>query len=621
MKSSISPLKRHILKQLLVAALLVFVLLVAAFVFTYRSQLIGERSRASLGFNLLLQVALENAMLKRDIPGLAEIVLRMGHQPGIQNVMILNHAGEVRFSALSSLMGLRMPELVPQSGSDPVTDFVVNESGVEVLRSINPVHNKLACAPCHGAVSEHPVNGIVVVEYAAHEIRQQAWQSALAFTLAGLVGFALMALVLWRSLSQRVLGPIALLRRASQAIESGQLSERSHLAGDDELGELGLRFDRMAAALEAQMEGMRNHETYQQEVLDGLPDAVRVIRVRDMSTTLVNQAFCQQIGREKSELVGCPCYTTSHHSAQRCPPTLVVCPLHELREVGDELKATHRHVRADGSVFPAEVHAMLIELGSGEMRERYIVESVRDLGQAVTISHEQRLSELGLLAAGIAHEIQNPLASVRLGIQGLSREARQRSVSQEQVVDYMTLIDQEIDNCIAVTRRLLLLARPPASMLQLVVVNETLSDTLRLLGFDAQTRGIEQRMEMPDEQLRVFADEAEVRMILLNLIQNAHHAMPDGGCLTAGLSRDGHEVVIEITDTGVGMTPELSAQIFDPFFSRRADGVMGTGLGLTIVKSVVGRMDGKVSLQSRPGEGSCFRVRLPLAEDTSERSE
>lgn len=616
MSLPISPLKRHILTRLLAAAVLMSLLLLAVFLFAYRSQLVGERSRASLGFNLLLQAALENAMLKRDVPGLSEIVTRMGSQPGIRSVMILDPGGEVRFSSMPEAIGRRLPHLVPAVSAEPAADYVVTESGAEVLRSINPVRNKAPCAPCHGQALEHPVNGILVVDYAAEGIRAQAWQSALAFSVAGLGVLALIMLVLWRSLSLRVLEPVAALTRASKALEAGQLGVRAKLDGNDELAELGCRFDRMAAALEEQMTRVRAHETYLQEVLDGLADGMRVIRVQDMRTMLVNRAFCRQLGRSAEALVDRPCYVGSHAVAEPCVPTLVVCPLKALREVGDTLKATHRHVRADGSIFPAEVHATLVELGVPA--EQYIVELIRDLGEAASISHEQRLSELGLLAAGIAHEIHNPLASVRLGVQGLAREAREKRVSQEQVVDYMALIDQEIDNCIAVTRRLLLLARPPASSLQLVVANDALSDTLRLLEFDAHSHGIEQRLELPDESLRVLADEAEVRMILLNLVQNAHHAMPDGGLLTARLHRESSHAVIEIVDDGIGMEPEFAARIFDPFFSRRADGVAGTGLGLTIVKSIVARMHGEIGLVSTQGQGTCFRIRLPLAETSLE---
>jgi len=226
-----------------------------------------------------------------------------------------------------------------------------------------------------------------------------------------------------------------------------------------------------------------------------------------------------------------------------------------------------------------------------------------------------------LLAAGIAHEIHNPLGSVRLGVQGLAREIRETRITPEQIAEYMGLIDREIDNCIAVTRRLLLLARPPSASLQLVVLGEALSDTLRLLEFDAQSREIRQRIELPEGQLRVLADEAEIRMIFLNLVQNAHHAMPEGGTLTARVSDFDGQALIEIADTGIGIDPEHVARIFDPFFSRRADGVAGTGLGLTIVRNFVDRMGGEIRVESAPGGGTRFLIRLPLAENAWENGE
>ena len=610
----LSPLKRHILLRLVVAGGLLSALLLVVFLTAYRSQLVAERSRASLGFNLLLQAALENAMLKRDVPGLAGIVERMGQQPGIHGVMILNPAGDVRFASSPARLGRQLPALVPASDAPPSAHFVVADDGSDVLRSINAVRNQPPCAPCHGAASAHPVNGILVVDYDAGEIRAQALKSALALSLAGIATLMLIMAVLWRSLSRRVLEPVAKLARASAALEAGRLDERVHLAGGDELAELGARFNRMAIRLEAQMARVEAHRAYLQDILDGLPDGVRVIRADDGRVELANRAYCAQVGLPVEAVLGQPCHRSSHGRDERCVPTMVVCPLAELKATGDGLKTTHHHRRADGSAFPAEVHAMRVDVRDDNGMTACIVESVRDLGQAARVSHEQRLSELGLLAAGIAHEIHNPLGSVRLGVQGLTRDVREGRITPEQIVDYMRLIDQEIDNCIAVTRRLLLLARPPTNSLQLVVIDEALADTLRLLEFDARTRGITQALTLPAAPLRILADEAEVRMILLNLIQNAHHAMPHGGQLRASLSSADGQVEIVIADTGVGMPPETVARIFDPFFSRRADGVAGTGLGLTIVKNFVDRMGGGMAVDSVPGAGTRFTIRLPLAE-------
>jgi signal transduction histidine kinase len=616
-----SHLSHRLLRSVLLTAGGASLLLGMLFLGLYRQQLEHERAEASLHLNRMLQVTWENAMMKRDVDGLRDIVAKLGTLPGIRDVLILAPSGEVRFASDALKLGRRMPGVAQATtAGKPVSRFETLEAGGEVLRSINPVPNRAPCTPCHGPVAKNPVNGVLVIDYDAAPIRDSARQSAALFLLAGSAVLGLTLATLWLALRRHVIRPLADLDAAARALATGDLSVRAVVTRDDEIGRAADSLNRMAERLEAQMALVRVHEAWLQEILDGLPDGVRVIRVADKKVVLANRAFCQQTGRPLEEILDHPCHRSSHGRADPCAATLVICPLVELKEVGATLKANHHHQQAGGGQFPAEVSAVLVEIDRGNGGERYIVESVRDLGQAVRVSHEQRLSELGLLAAGIAHEIHNPLGSVRLGVQGLAREIREARITPEQIAEYMGLIDKEIDNCIAVTRRLLLLARPPSNSLQLVVLGEALTDTLRLLEFDAQGRKIQQQIEVPSTELRVLADEAEIRMIFLNLVQNAHHAMPQGGTLTARVSEDDGQALIEIADTGIGMEAEHVARIFDPFFSRRADGVAGTGLGLTIVKNFVERMAGEIRVESERGGGTRFLIRLPLAESAWEKA-
>lgn len=605
-----SSLKRDILTRLALVAAGASLLMLLAFLWAYQTRLQEERSNASLGFNLLLQAALENAMLKRDVPGLADIVAQLGVQPGIRGVMILNPAGEVRFSSLTELRGSRLTELAAgASATAPRAAFRVNEQGFEVLRSVNAVRNKAQCVACHGPVAANPVNGILVVDYDAAAIRHETWIGASAFTAAGVAVLLLILALLWHQLRRRVLEPVESLVAASREIEEGRLDRRVAIAGDDELAGLGYRFNRMAERLSEQMAQIRAHETYLQEVLDGLPDGVRVFRIEDKSIVLANRAYCEQLGQPREAVVGRACHDSSHGRRDPCIATLVACPLRECTADGDRLKATHRHQRSDGSLFPVEIHAARVAIDG----TAYIVESIRDLAAAARVSQEQRLSELGLLAAGVAHEIHNPLASIRLGVQGLSRDIREARHDPARILDYLGLIDGEIDNCIAVTRRLLLLSRAPLSSPQLIDIVVSIDDTLRLLDYDAMTRHIDQRLLRPDAPVLVLADDGELRMVLLNLLQNAHHAMPRGGQLTVRVAVEGNDAVIAVTDDGIGISPEILPQIFDPFFSCRGDGEPGTGLGLTIVKNIVERFGGRVVVASTPGQGACFSVHLPVS--------
>ena len=615
MHTKVRYLSHRLLRGVLLVAAGASLALGVLFLGLYRDQLLQERAEVSMQLNRMLQVTWENAMVKRDVEGLRDIVAKLGSLNGIRDVLILSPSGEVRFASDPEKMWLRMPEIAQKTTpGKPATSFETHASGNEVLRSINPVPNRAACTECHGPVAANPINGVLVIDYDAAPIRESAMRSAILLMLAGAAVIALTLLTLWFLLRRHVIAPLATLDAATRSLATGDLTVRAPSADNDEIGRAANSFNSMAERLSAQIALAEAQQQFLQTLLDGLPDGVRLIRVADKQVVLANNTFCQQVGQSATTILRQPCYRYSYGRDEPCVPTLMVCPLVELKEVGDNIKASHYLKRPDGSVFNAEIHAVLVELDDGQGRERYIVESVRDLGQISQISHEQRLSELGLLAAGIAHEIHNPLGSVRLGVQGLVRELHAGLVTQDQIIEYMRLIDQEIDKCIAVTRRMLLLSRPPVSSLQLVVVNEALTDTLMLLEFDAHTHGISQQIEVPEHPLRLLTDEADIRMILLNLIQNAHHAMDKGGTLVARLFADAGDAVIEISDSGVGIPPDTLARIFDPFFSRRADGVAGTGLGLTIVKNFVERMGGTIRVESTVGQGTQFNIRLPLAE-------
>jgi PAS domain S-box-containing protein len=617
MYSRIRRLSHLLLRGVLLVTGGASLLLGLLFLGLYRNQLVRERSELSLQLNRMLEVTWENAMLKRDIDGLREIVGKIGKLEGIRDVLLLSPSGEVRFASDPAKLGLRMPAIAGTATDGlPVSRFEQLESGSEVLRSINPVPNRTVCVPCHGEATGHPVNGLMIIDYDAAPIRDSAFRSAALLMLAGTAVLALTLSTLWLLLRRHVIAPLSGLETATRALTAGDLQVRANVVGDNEIGRAAAHFNAMAERLGQQIALAEARQRYLQYLLDSLPDGVRVIRAADMRVVLANRAFCQQLGLPLETLLGQPCYQHSHGLTSPCVPTLVHCPLAELQQVGDTLRANHHHQRQDGSLFHAEVHSTLVEIDADGPTERYVVESVRDLGQTARISHEQRMSELGMLAAGIAHEIHNPLASVRLGVQGLQREIHDQRAMPEQIADYMRLIDQEIDSCIAVTRRLLLLARPPNNSLQLVELGNVVVDTLRLLEFDAETRRVRQHYDLPETQLRVRADDAEVRMIFLNLFQNAHHAMPNGGTLTARITGSRGWANIDIADTGIGMPPEQVEYIFDPFYSRRADGVVGTGLGLTIVKEFVERMGGEISVESVLGKGSRFRIRLALAEET-----
>ncbi|WP_164513372.1 sensor histidine kinase [Thiosocius teredinicola] len=575
----------------------------------YRNELSNERADAAEQVNRLLQTSLENAMLKRDLDGLRTIISRLGQQQLVMQVFITNPTGEVRFANLPDMLGRSIPP--PTDVSAPSTHFIADAEGRDVLRSINPVANRSACTACHGLPSQHPINGILYVDYDAVPIRHKAQRTTLLLMGSGALIVLINLAGGWWFIHRFITSPVAQLSRASQALAQGDLSARTTLKGQDELSELGTTFNNMAGELQDKVTELRHQGEFLQALVDAIPDGVRVIG-DDYRVLLTNRAYRQQCGLVDEDGVGDLCYRITHQRSQPCPATLTTCPVAELRARNVPVKALHRHHDVDNSPLDVEIYAAAMTATIDTVPQTLVVESIRDLSKQIEYSQEQKLSELGKLATGIAHEIHNPLASVRLALDAMRENTGESEEDIREFKDYLKLVDREVDNCVNFTERLLRLGMPPSSEPDLVALKTIVDDTLSLVRWEAERLHIDLHTEVAPD-LRVLGSDSELRMVVLNLIQNAFHAMPDGGELNVTARAIDDAIELAFVDSGTGIAPEQLRLIFDPFYSRRGDGSHGTGLGLPISRAIVDHHHGDIRVASELGCGSTFTVRLPNA--------
>jgi two-component system sensor histidine kinase PilS (NtrC family) len=229
---------------------------------------------------------------------------------------------------------------------------------------------------------------------------------------------------------------------------------------------------------------------------------------------------------------------------------------------------------------------------------------------------QQRLAAVGEMAAGIAHEIRNPLASMAGSIQIL-RDELPLTAEQSQLMD---IVLRESDRLNDTIRSFLAFARPQRSAMSELDLRRSIADTARLLENNAEvTERHAVVVDLPSEPVRFRADEAQIRQIVWNLATNGLRAMPDGGTLRlavrSGQSAEGRaEVVIAVQDEGVGIAPEELDGIFQPF---RGAFARGTGLGLSIVHRIATDYGGDVRVASQKGKGTTFEVALPLVAGTA----
>jgi signal transduction histidine kinase len=222
----------------------------------------------------------------------------------------------------------------------------------------------------------------------------------------------------------------------------------------------------------------------------------------------------------------------------------------------------------------------------------------------------EKLSALGRLAAGVAHDVRNPLHSIGLTLQHLSETSRPASGGERQEFDRaLDVIRGEIRRLDRLVGNFLQFARSERREREPVNLAELLEDTERLVQKEAERRGVRIRLDIPPSPPPVRADEEAIRSAVLNLVLNALEAMPDGGTLGLALSRSPGEVTLEVSDTGQGIPEEDRERVFEFAYSTR-DG--GNGLGLAMVHhTVVEEHGGHIALDSRPGEGTRVRLTLP----------
>jgi len=225
----------------------------------------------------------------------------------------------------------------------------------------------------------------------------------------------------------------------------------------------------------------------------------------------------------------------------------------------------------------------------------------------------EKLAAIGEITAGVAHEINNPIAVM----QGNLEVIRQlMGAEAQQAQTEFRLIEQQMDRVSEIVTKLLQFAKPQeyAGYTEHYAVAGVISDTLPLVLHLLKKSTIE--VEREDRAIRpIMMNRTELQQVLVNLIVNAIHAMPDGGRLglrTFDSDMDGQDgVAIQISDTGTGMTPEVMRKVFDPFFSTKRR--EGTGLGLSISQMLTTRQGGKISVESEPGLGTTFTIWLPAA--------
>ena len=271
------------------------------------------------------------------------------------------------------------------------------------------------------------------------------------------------------------------------------------------------------------------------------------------------------------------------------------------REVADGQLEFHVNVNRRDEL--GELATNFNEMISGLKAKRELEEKLR---------HAEREAVIGRLTQSVAHEIRNPLNVINLSIDHVrSRYAPDDEIKRGQFTGILSSIKDELNRLNHLVNDLLNYGRPAQLTVQTLDVRDLLKETVTLVEPQAVEQGVDINVDMDGSPAEIRGDKERLKSCFSNIAINALQAMPSGGKLSAAVRKVNGFVEVSISDTGVGMTPDHREKIFEPYFSTKQTGF---GLGLAVTKKVVDEHKGSIDVESEPGQGTTFKVRLPIDE-------
>lgn len=375
--------------------------------------------------------------------------------------------------------------------------------------------------------------------------------------------------------------------------------------------------------------GLVQQHAYYQGIIESRHESILIID-RDFRIRDVNENLLRTTGRGRDALLGMPCHAVLHGRTSRCAENNGhLCPAAAVFKTGAQTSCVHRHARYDGKSVDVEVSAAPLRAKNGPVP--LVVVTIRDVTELNHLKalflQAQKMETVGRLAGGMAHDFNN-LMNVVIGYSEMllnkMPQDHPRRPALESILDAGERAAHLTSQLLAFSRKQVIEPRVWDPNLIIKNMEQLLR---RIIGEDVDLRVA----PVPDAG-RVKADLGMVEQVIMNLAVNARDAMPKGGTLTietANAALDeryarthpgaapGPYVMLAVSDTGLGMTPEVRRRIFEPFFTTKETG-KGTGLGLSTVYGIIKQHHGYIMAYSEPGLGTTFKIYLPRVDDEAE---
>jgi len=283
----------------------------------------------------------------------------------------------------------------------------------------------------------------------------------------------------------------------------------------------------------------------------------------------------------------------------------ILQPLHAMAATCHEISEGNLH---EIDVKPNANEVLILEMKFNEMVNSLKMKAEMERKLAQT----QRLSALGNLAAGVAHEIGNPLNGIKLMISHLKDISSKHQLDEASFDKYADSILSEVSRLDRIVKDFLTLAKERELSLCEFGLDRLLNETIDLIRKEARKRGMDIRTDIPAVSQKTLIDPQMLKGAILNILINAMEASDESGIIDVRLAESDGRIVINVEDSGKGIPKEIMARVFDPYFSTKST---GTGLGLPLTKTIIEKHDGEISLESKDGRGTVVTVIIPTGRE------
>jgi two-component system, NtrC family, sensor kinase len=342
-------------------------------------------------------------------------------------------------------------------------------------------------------------------------------------------------------------------------------------------------------------------------LFDSTPTSIYIVD-RKYTLIAINRARANIAKRQPNEVVGKTCYETLYQRSDPCPG----CRVSETLLTGNQTQRIERRWETDGNLQELEINTYPIHNETGQVVQTFLFEEdvTEKRRLEATLAQSEKLAAVGQLAAGVAHEINNPLTAIIANAQLLQHRP---SLDDEETQDMLDLIIRAGDRAAQVVRNLLDFARKEQYEFTPIDLNETIQRALDLAQHELVARSIRLTFTPARDLPLILASRDHLQGVWLNLLLNAVDAIDDQqGEIRVSTYRQGNEIRVSVADNGQGIPPGRIPRIFEPFYTTKEPG-RGTGLGLSVCHRIVKQHGGHMLVDSKIGMGTEFTVVLPLS--------